>query len=178
MGNRADPFLADLLHQIDFHLTDPLDFQRGSIDVVRVLSAAAVYFNTLAVAEFGGRQGKVRQKGLVEQVVGAAFQTYVGVDPHPGPFEKAAMLLRGITAGHPFQDGNKRTGFLLAAFYLEQVGFPLPEAFPLAAAEELSLRVSAGATRNIEEITQRLQRVWQASAEGGHCGRDNQPVEQ
>ncbi|MBI4491217.1 MAG: Fic family protein [Chloroflexi bacterium] len=34
----------------------------------------------------------------------------------PDPFEKAAMLLRGITQGHPFYNGNKRTGFLPAAY--------------------------------------------------------------
>src|SRR5215212_7309335 len=54
--------------------------------------------------------GAVRDRGLVEQAVAAAFQTYVGVDPHPGPFDKAAMPLRGITQGHRFNDGNKRTG--------------------------------------------------------------------
>lgn len=80
-----------------------------------MLSAAALYFNTLAVAEFGGRQGKVRQEGLVEQVAAAAWQTYTGVGPRPDPRDKAAVLWRGITAGHPFQDGNKRTGFILAA---------------------------------------------------------------
>ncbi|CAN5831438.1 hypothetical protein BH23CHL2_BH23CHL2_10860 [soil metagenome] len=81
---------------------------------MRLLTAAATYFNILVVADFGGRRGPARDARLVEQVVGAAFQTFEGVDPHPGPFDKAAMLLRGITQGHPFNDGNKRTGFLLA----------------------------------------------------------------
>lgn len=112
--------------------------------MVWALSAAAAYFYTLTVAEFGGSAGTVRQEGLVARVAGAAFQTYQGVDPHPGPFRKAAMLLRGTTAGHPVQDGNKRTGFPLAAFYLEQVDFPLPETFALADAEEPRTRVSGG----------------------------------
>ncbi len=60
----------------------------------------------LAVGDYGGRIGPVRADGLVEQVVAAAFQTFEGTDPHPGVFEKAAMLLRGITQGHPFNDGN------------------------------------------------------------------------
>lgn len=57
----------------------------------------------------------MRSRGLVEQVVGAAFQTFERIDPHADPFERAAMRLRGVTQGHPFGDGNKRTGFLLAA---------------------------------------------------------------
>src|SRR3954470_20892606 len=80
---------------------------------IRLLTAAASYFNILAITDYGGRSGPVRGEGLVEQAVAAAFQTFGGVDPHPGPFQKAAMLLRGITQGHPFNDGNKRTGFLL-----------------------------------------------------------------
>jgi death-on-curing protein len=80
---------------------------------------------TLALTEYGGRVGAERQPGLVEQVVAAAFQTFAGQDPHPTPFEKAAMLVRGITQGHPFQDANKRTGFLVASYYLAQMGYEL-----------------------------------------------------
>jgi death-on-curing protein len=163
MADTPDTILTDILAQIDFHPTSPLDFQHGGADVVRVLTAAATYFNTMAVAEFGGRQGKERQAGLVEQVIAAAFQTYGSTDPHPEPFEKAAMLLRGITAGHPFQDGNKRTGFLVAAFYLEQVERPLAEDFSVAEAETLCLQISAGQLRDIEEITRQLRQLWQES---------------
>ncbi|MGI8967592.1 MAG: Fic family protein [Chloroflexota bacterium] len=46
-------------------------------------------------------------------------------------------VLRGITADHPFQDGNKRTGFLLATLYLEQVGHPLPKHLSVESAEAL-----------------------------------------
>ena len=73
------------------------------------------------------------------------------------------MLLRGITAGHPFQDGNKRAGFLLASFYLEQVGAPLPASFSVEEAEDLCLQVSSGALREVEEIARRLMHIWQSS---------------
>jgi len=52
-------------------------------EIVETLTVAAVAINLLAIHEFGGRLGPQRSKGLVEQVVGAAFQTYEGVDPHP-----------------------------------------------------------------------------------------------
>src|SRR5947199_5422507 len=105
MANETDPSLSDLLTRIQFLLREPIDFTRTDPDTtlakVRLLTAAATYFNTLAVADFGGRMGPARAEGLVEQVIAAAFQTYGGHDPHPEPFDKAAMLLRGITQGHP-----------------------------------------------------------------------------
>ncbi len=129
---------------------------------MRLLTAAASYFNILAVTDFGGRSGAVRGEGLVEQAVGAAFQTFAGTDPHPGPFEKAAMLLRGITQGHPFSDGNKRTGFLLAAYYLSQVGHPWPPRLPEDEVIEFCLRVSAGEIRDVNEIAAGLRTFWES----------------
>jgi hypothetical protein len=92
-------------------LTSPSDEQLP--EIVDVLTKVAICTNMWAVHEFGGRLGPSRGNALVEQVVAAAFQTFGGQDPHPHTFEKAAMLLRGITQGHPFMDGNKRTGFLV-----------------------------------------------------------------
>ena len=70
------------------------------------------------------------------------------------------MLLRGITQGHPFNDGNKRTGFLLASYYLRLVGYVWPEH---AAEQEIitfCLRVSAGQVRDIETIAAELRHLW------------------
>ena len=122
--------LEAVLDRLRIVLQQPVDFRRSDTDTtpvkIRLLTAAASYFNILAVTDYGGRGGPVRGEGLVEQAVTAAFQTFAGTDPHPGPFEKAAMLLRGITQGHPFNDGNKRTGFLLASYYLVRVGSRSP----------------------------------------------------
>ena len=148
-------------------MSEPVDFARddpeGVAGQVRLLSAAATYFNVLAVTDFGGRGGPVREQGLVEQVVGAAFQGFGGHDPHPGPFDKAAMLLRGITQGHPFEDGNKRTGFLLAAYYLDAVGHPMPARLNVDAVERFCLSVSAGEVRDIERIAAELQQLWRST---------------
>ncbi|MHB8578207.1 MAG: type II toxin-antitoxin system death-on-curing family toxin, partial [Dehalococcoidia bacterium] len=158
----------ELLAQIEIILSEPLDFTSTDPDSthrkVRILTAAATYFNILAIQTFGGRAGAERQAALVEQVVGAAFQTFDDFDPHPEPFDKAAMLLRGITARHPFNDGNKRTGFLTAAYYLAQVGIPEPEGLETGAApaeaETLCLRISAGQLRDVETIAIELRRLW------------------
>jgi death-on-curing protein len=164
MADDLTPPLATLLERLQFILAQPLDFtdtDTASTETkVRVLTAAALYFNVLAVRVYGGRIGPVREAGMVEQAVGAAFQGFAGEDPHPDPFEKAAMLLRGITQGHPFNDGNKRTGFLLASYYLHRMGFHAPPDFSEDAAVGLCMQVSAGQIRAIAEIASRLRIIW------------------
>lgn len=154
------PALGDLLERLRFALTEPVDFTRSDSDItaanVRLLTAAATYFNVLAVAEFGGRPGPERQRGLLEQVVAAAFQTYGGIDPHPSPFDKAAMLLRGITRGHPFVDANKRTGFLVATFYLKRVGYVVRTDVSRQEVVSFCRRVSAGEIRELTTISTTL----------------------
>jgi death on curing protein len=161
MTERDSPELASLLRRLQIQLNEPVSLTQTSPEAtaakVRLLSAAAVYFNILAVTEFGGRAGPVRQEGLVEQVVGAAFQSYQGEDPHPSHFDKAAMLLRGITQGHPFADGNKRTGFLVAAYYLDRVGYGLRPHLSPAEAVSFCRRVSAGEVRDLRTIAASLQ---------------------
>lgn len=72
------------------------------------------------------------------------------------------MLLRGITQGHPFNDANKRTGFLIAAYYLEQMGFPPPETIPSDQAFALCLRISTGDLRDVADIRRELETIWAA----------------
>jgi len=162
--NPHDPSLEDLLAQLHLALSEPVNFRNTDPATtqakVRLLTAAATYFNLLALTDFGGRVDPAREAGLVEQVVAAAFQTYGGYDPHHGPFAKAAMLLRGITPGHPFHDANKRTGFLTAAYSLELMGSPLPDDFATGEMETLAMRVSAGELRDLDAIAQELRRLW------------------
>lgn len=127
---------------------------------VRRITHASKILNSLAITDFGGRQGPERQSGLVEQVVAAAFQTFDGQDAHPGVFEKAAILMRGITGGHPFEDGNKRTGFLTVTYFLHQNGINLPEGFSADEAESLCLRISSGELRDIVEIEKIIEKIW------------------
>ena len=164
MAEDAPASLTALLARLQLLLAQPIDFSatdtESTLAKVRVLTAAATYFNVLSVTDFGGRAGPVREAGLVEQVIGAAFQTFGGEDPHPDPFEKAAMLLHGITQGHPFHNGNKRTGFLVAAYYLRRVGFPTPSPLPEDVVVELCLRVSAGELREVVPIAEELRGIW------------------
>jgi death-on-curing protein len=164
VADRSDPALTALLARLRTVLAEPVDFAAtdtdSSLAKVRLLTAAATYFNILAVTDFGGRTGPLRAEGLLEQAVAAAFQTYGEEDPHPDPFQKAAMLLRGITQGHPFTDGNKRVGFLTAAYYLTRVGHSVPDPLDVDAAEVLCMGVSAGNIRDVEAIATSLRELW------------------
>lgn len=166
MTNIDEHPLTALTNQIRTLLQeDSVDFTDASSDdafaQVSYLTVSVMYINTLSILKYGGKRGPVRQQGLVEQVVGAAFQTYAGYDPHPGPFDKAAVLMRGITQGHPFADGNKRTGFFAAMYYLEHVNLPIPPLLPIDEILDFCLRVSAGDLRDVREIASELQRLWE-----------------
>jgi death-on-curing protein len=66
----------------------------------------------------------------------------VDVELFPSLFEKAAALAHAIATGHPFVEGNKRTGFLAAALMLKKNGFDL--GVGRAAGTEAMLRVVCG----------------------------------
>ena len=161
IGKPTDPFLTDLLRQLPVSPAERAAFAHSDAEAtvtkVRLLTAAGHYFNAHARLEYGGRPGPARDRGLVEQVIAAAFQTYAGEDPHPTLFDKAAMLLRGITQGHPFAAANKRTGFLVAAYFLEAVGEELPADLPVVDMVDLCVRVSAGQMRDVYAIATTLR---------------------
>jgi len=161
---RADD-IERLLQEIDSLIREYAAPEAPDTDVtvrqVRLLTAAACLLNERALANYGGHTGENRGVQLVEQVVGAAFQTFGGEDAHPDPFEKAAMLLRGITQGHPFGDGNKRAGFMLAGYYLDVIGFkPSDERWNTDTIEDLSTAVSSGQIRDVTRIAERLRNLW------------------
>ncbi len=174
----ADPPRAPLhseLTRLDIAVAEALDWTQTDPETtatkVRLLTRIASYFNVISLADFGGRVAPARDPRLVEQVIGAAFQTFSGQDPHPTPFAKAAMLLRGITQGHPFNDANKRTGFLIAAYYLEQMGFPLPETASPDAVVGLCMAVSRGDVADVADIRRELERIWRL--ENGNDDKGN-----
>lgn len=70
------------------------------------------------------------------------------------------MLLRGITQGHPFSDGNKRTGFMVAMYYLGQMGFRAPRPLPRRKVVEFCIEISAGSVRDVDAIARRLCDLW------------------
>ncbi len=73
----------------------------------------------MMLAQHGGRAG-VRDEGLLESALAKPQNL-----PACGKPDLAAMAARyaaGIILKHPFLDGNKRTGFMVAATFLELNG--------------------------------------------------------
>ncbi len=96
-----------------------------------------------SIARFGGTEG-IRDEGLLKSAI--SRPRHVFAYEEAGLFALAAVLASGIIRNHPFLDGNKRTGFLAAALFLEINGesFAAPEI-------EVVERTLALAARAIEE---------------------------
>ena len=74
-----------------------------------------------AIARFGGLDG-VRDEGILKSALAQPFQTFGDEHLYPDPIEKACRYAFGIISGHPFLDGNKRTGAALLGTYLRVSG--------------------------------------------------------
>lgn len=75
--------------------------------------------HTIVIGETGGSQG-LRDLARLQSAVAAQTQSVFGDDVYSTIWEKAAALLRGIVADHPFVDGNKRTAMLVALTFLQR----------------------------------------------------------
>ena len=73
----------------------------------------------MMLAQHGGLAG-VRDEGLLEFALAKPQKLFVCNSPTLP--EMAASYAAGIILNHPFRDGNKRTGFMLAATFLELNG--------------------------------------------------------
>ena len=74
-----------------------------------------------AIARFGGLDG-VRDEGMLKSALAQPFQTFGDKHLYSEPIEKACRYAFGIISGHPFLDGNKRTGAALLGTYLRVSG--------------------------------------------------------
>ena len=74
----------------------------------------------MMLSHYGGMAG-VRDENLLESALARPQQLlHYG---RPEMAELAAAYAAGIVKNHPFLDGNKRTGFMLGAGFLERNGF-------------------------------------------------------
>jgi death-on-curing protein len=76
----------------------------------------------MMLAQHGGLAG-VRDEGMLESALSKPQHRYTYGSP--GLAELAASYAAGIILNHPFLDGNKRTGFMVAAVFLEVNGYVL-----------------------------------------------------
>lgn len=97
------------------------------------------------LAQFGGPSG-VRDENLLDSALHRPRQLLQYESP--SLFKIAAAYAVGVIKNHPFVDGNKRTGFIVAAWFLECNGlcFAAPE-------EEVVLHTLALAAGEEDEAT-------------------------
>ena len=69
----------------------------------------------------GGSIG-VRDEGLLESALEAAFSGFGGVEFYPTKEEKGARLGYNLISNHAFVDGNKRIGMYVMLTFLEVNG--------------------------------------------------------
>lgn len=87
-----------------------------------ITSEECLAIHEMMLAQHGGLAG-LRDKGLLESAL-AKPRNLFGY-AKAGLVEMAASYAAGIIRNHPFLDGNKRTGFIVAAVFLEVNGYRL-----------------------------------------------------
>lgn len=86
-------------------------------DVARVLHG-------LQLAMFGGAPG-IRDENLLESALARPKHLFTYRKPAPSIPRLAAAYAFGIVRNHPFIDGNKRTGLVIAFTFLELNGLEI-----------------------------------------------------
>src|ERR1700745_3680568 len=77
--------------------------------------------HALVIKETGGSSG-IRDLGPLKPALATQTQSVFGEELYPTFFDKAAALIRGIIADHPFVDGNKRSAMLAGLTLLKLNG--------------------------------------------------------
>ncbi len=83
-------------------------------------TAECLALHDMMLSQYGGIAG-LRDENLLESALAKPRQLLVY--GKPGITDMAAAYAIGIVKNHPFLDGNKRTGFMLGAGFLERNGF-------------------------------------------------------
>lgn len=118
--------------------------------------SAALQLHAESLVVHGGAVG-IRDVGLLESALARPLNLHA-YDPDADAAALAAAYAFGIIRNHPFVDGNKRTGFLCAALFLEANGFRfmaseaevIGETLALAASEIDEAEFAAWLRRNVQ----------------------------
>jgi len=92
-------------------------------------------------AATGGAAG-IRDLGALESAVAQPRASFGGEDLYPGVIEKAAALGFSLVMGHPFLDGNKRTGHAAMESFLVLNDYEVSA--PVDEQERVMLQLAAG----------------------------------
>ncbi len=87
---------------------------------VWVLRETVLALHEQSLVEFGGMAG-TRDEGLLDSALGKPENLFAY--GQPTIFDLAASYGFGLVKNHPFIDGNKRAGFIVAVIFLELNGY-------------------------------------------------------
>lgn len=119
---------------------------------VWVLRDVVFAAHDLSLAQFGGGAG-IRDVAMLDSALGKPINLIAY--GKPSLFDLAASYAFGIIKNHPFVDGNKRTGFVVAVVFLEINGITFRASEVSAALQTMAL--AAG------EISEPAYSDWLAS---------------
>lgn len=91
----------------------------------------------------------VRDIGRLEAAVATQYQQVFGKELYPDAYMKAAAIMRGIIADHPFIDGNKRTAMLAGLALMELNGRLITA--PIGAIEDVAVAIATD-NKTVEQI--------------------------
>lgn len=80
--------------------------------------------HSILIDRHGGSDG-IRDKAMLESALNRPYATFDTSDLYPTATSKAAAILESILINHPFIDGNKRTGYVLARLIMLEHGLDL-----------------------------------------------------
>lgn len=104
----------------------------------------------IVIEENGGLEG-IRDGTMLHAAIARPFSTFAGEDLYPSDFEKAAALFHSLIKSHPFMDGTKRTAFLATIYFLENLGYSIPEYLPKDKIIQFCLEVAEENIRRAED---------------------------
>jgi len=103
---------------------------------VWVLRETVLTLHEQSLAEFGGAAG-IRDESLLDSALAKPENLFTC--GKPTLFELAASYGFGLVKNHPFVDGNKRVGFIVAVVFLELNGHRFQATEAEAAVRTLAL---------------------------------------
>jgi len=96
--------------------------------------------------------GQEKRIGEIDSIIRNVFQSYGGKDLYPTLEEKAANLLYFFAKGHPFVDGNKRSGAFAFIWFLRKASILNTSKMTPEALTALTLLVAESNPKDKEKI--------------------------
>ena len=92
--------------------------------MIKLSKDKVLLLHKLMARETGGSIG-LRDEGLLESALEAAFSGFGGMEFYPTTEEKGARLGYNLISNHAFLDGNKRIGMFVMLTFLEVNDIPM-----------------------------------------------------